>query len=144
MAKARTVVGGLIVVIVLVLGISFLVRSCQAKIHADAAPIQYYFAAIRTGDSAAACALLTDTARQKLMAEQQAPSCEAAADALSATLSEENRNQLGRQVSVREYAVNSSRKEFRLSTSPLGTDVYILTRHNQITDWGWNAHKLLD
>lgn len=143
MEKAKTVSGGLVVVLVLVVGISLLVRSCQAKIHADAGPIEAYFAAVRTGDSAAACALLTDGARTKLMGEQQAPSCEAAVGSLAEGLPQEDRDQLAKPVSVRQYAVNSSRKEFQLSKAPLGTDVYIIVK-NQIADWGWNAHKLLD
>jgi hypothetical protein len=141
--KAKSVVGGLVVVLVLVVGISWLVRGCQAKIHADAAPIEAYFAAVRTGDSAAACALLTDAARAKLMTEQQAPTCEAAADALAEGLTAEDRDQLAKPVKVRQYAASQSRKEFELAKAPLGTEVYIIT-NNQITDWGWNAHKLLD
>lgn len=143
MAKVKGVVGGLIFAIVLIVGISFLARSCQAKINGDAAPIQSYFAALRIGDSAAACALLTDGARTKLMNQQQAPTCEAAADALAAGLTQQDRDQLAKKISVRQYAANPSRKEFLLSKAPLGTDFYIITK-SQIADWGWNAHKLLD
>jgi len=142
-AKVKAVVGGVILVVVLIVGISFLVRSCQAKISGDAAPIQSYYAAIRAGDSAAACALLTDGARTKLMNQQQEPTCEAAADNLAAGLTQQDRDQLAKKISIRQYAANPSRKEFQLSKAPLGTDVYVVIK-NQIADWGWNAHKLLD
>ncbi len=119
-AKVKTVAGGLIL------------RSCWswgsccwcgvAKPRSATTPRRSSPTSPRSGagDSAAACALLSDGARTKLMNQQQAPTCEAAADALAAGLRPEDRDQLAKKISVRQYAVNPSRKEFQLSKAPAG------------------------
>ena len=95
---------------------------------------------VGSGDFAGACDILTDSGKAKLIAEQQAATCEAAAERWRSSLSPSRIDWLvhGR-IRVDGYAAEDERKEIKLFGNPLGISnwaIYKHAGHERISDWG--------
>ncbi|MBW4720383.1 hypothetical protein [Saccharothrix obliqua] len=135
------------VLLVVVVGSGFLIRSCVDAMSASRSTVEAYFRAIGSGDHEGACALLARSARDKLMAEQGTSSCPLAVAAIAEAMSPREREELARfEVEVDEHLWGDGRTELHLSgRDPLGLEYVALDDEYDrevIVDWGFNAMRL--